>query len=35
MKCNAALGLFKDKVSNLQNAILYLDQGEELKKVRG
>lgn len=34
MKCNSALGLFKDKQSNLVNAISYL-QGDQLKKVRG
>jgi len=34
MKCNAGLGLFKDKQSNLQNAVAYL-QKNELKKVRG
>ena len=34
MKCNAALGLFKDKQSNLRSALDYLDAAE-LKKVRG
>jgi hypothetical protein len=33
MKCNAALGLFKDKQTNLVNALTYLQ--EQLKKVRG
>ena len=35
MKCNAALGLFKEKITNLENALCYLKQFEELKKVRG
>lgn len=34
MKCNAGLGLFKDKQENLSRALQYL-QNNELKKVRG